>query len=289
MKNEDPSYYVPKQSAWPIIGALALLFLAFGSLNFEKKWGLITFIIGLAGLVFMLGGWFWNVTQESNAGLYNQQMDKTFRWGMLWFLISELFLFGLLLGSIFHVRFSITPWIAGQSGDASQLTHYLLWPDFAKHWPLFTPPISAITPTSTPNLGFARQIPWINLIILLASALLLTDALYHLKKVRYKLCRLSLNLAIFLAFIFLISQTYYFIYLIQTHIITKSGIYGSFLIIFLGLHLLNSVCALLFLCILCFRIYHNRLLEKNIFSFDAAVWWWDFLAVIWALGFFLIF
>lgn len=288
MENKDSSYYVPKQSAWPIIGALALLFLAFGSLNFEKKWGLIAFIIGVAGLIFMLSGWFWNVTQESDAGLYSQQMDKTFRWGMIWFLISELFLFGLIIGSIIHVRFSITPWLAGQSGDASQLTHYLLWPDFARHWPLIKPPSSAIA-ASTPNLVSMRQIPLINLILLLSSALLLTGSLYHLKKMHYKLCRLTLNSAIFLAFIFLISQSYYFIHLIQVHIIAKSGVYGSFLIAFLGLHLLNIIAALLFLCILCFRIVKNKHFEKNLFSFDAAVWWWDFLAIIWTLGFFLIF
>jgi cytochrome c oxidase subunit 3 len=288
MKDKKSLYYVPEQSAWPIIGALALMFLAFGSLNIEKLWGLIAFIVGVAGLVFMLTGWLWNVTQESNAGLYNRQMDKTFRWGMCWFLISELFLFGLLIGSIIHVRFSITPWLAGQSGDASQLTHYLLWPDFAKHWPLMQTP-SATVATSMPSLTSMRQLPLINLIILLSSALLLTDSLYHLKKWRYKLCRITFNSAIFLACIFLISQSYYFFQLINANIITKSGVYGSFLIAFLGLHLLNIVAAILLLCILCFRIYNNKLLEKDTFSFDAAVWWWDFLAAIWAIGFFWIF
>lgn len=287
MKNKHSAYYVPEQSAWPIVGALALLFLAFGSLNLDKHWGLFAFIIGIAGLIFMLCGWFWQVTEESNAGLYNQQMHNTFRWGMLWFLISELFLFGLLIGSIIQVRFSITPWLAGQNGDASQLTHYLLWPNFAKHWPLITPPSSSAANTST--IGSMRQIPLINLIILLSSALLLTDSLYHLKKLRYKLCRTTLNIAIFLAYIFFISQTYYFVHLIRAHIILQSGVYGSFLIGYLGLHLLNIVAALIFLSILYFRIYKNNLLEKNIFSFEAAVWWWDFLAVIWLLGFFWIY
>ncbi|TLY47124.1 MAG: hypothetical protein E6K54_07110 [Gammaproteobacteria bacterium] len=288
MKSKDSSYYVPEQSAWPIIGALALLFLAFGSLNLKKHWGFIAFLVGIAGLVFMLSGWFWNVTQESDAGLYSQQMDKTFRWGMLWFLISELFLFGLLIGSIIHVRFSITPWLAGQSGDASQLTHYLLWPDFAKHWPSIKPP-GVTTVASTPSLASMRQIPLINLIILLSSALLLTDSWFHFKKKRYKLCRFTLTCAIFLAFVFLMSQTYYFIHLVHAHIITKSGVYGSFLIAFLGLHLLNIIPALLFLCTLCLRLYKKKLVERNAFCFDAAVWWWDFLAVIWALGFFCIF
>ncbi|MEN9471629.1 MAG: hypothetical protein RL214_985 [Pseudomonadota bacterium] len=288
MEDKPSRYYVPKQSAWPIIGALALLILAFGSLNLNAKWGPIAALIGLGGLIFMLGGWLVSVTKESNAGLYNLQMDKTFRWGMFWFLFSELFLFGLLIGSIIFVRFSITPWIAGQSGDASQLTHYLLWPDFVKHWPLFTPP-SAAPASSSFSMESIRRIPLINLIILLCSALLLTDSRYHLKHKRYKLCRLTLNTAILLGGTFLAIQSYYFFHLMKANIIVKSGIYGSFLIAFLGLHLLNIIAALLFLFILCFRIYQNKLFAKNPFSFDAAVWWWDFLVVIWAFGFFWIF
>ena len=88
MEDKPSRYYVPKQSAWPIIGALALLILAFGSLNLNAKWGPIAALIGLGGLIFMLGGWLVSVTKESNAGLYNLQMDKTFRWGMFWFLFS---------------------------------------------------------------------------------------------------------------------------------------------------------------------------------------------------------
>lgn len=288
MEDRPSRYYVPKQSAWPIIGALALLILAFGSLNLNEKWGPIATLIGLGGLIFMISGWLWSVTKESNAGLYNRQMDKTFRWGMAWFLFSELFLFGLLIGAIIYTRFSITPWIAGQSGDASQLTHYLLWPDFVKHWPLFIPP-SAAPASSSFSLESIRRIPLINLIILLCSAVLLSDSLYHLKNKRYKLCHITLNVAILSGCVFLGIQSYYFFHVMKANIITKSGIYGSFLIAFLGLHLLNVIAALLFLFILCFRIYHNKSLKKNQFPFDAAVWWWDFLTVIWAFGFFWIF
>ncbi|WP_171910057.1 cytochrome c oxidase subunit 3, partial [Rickettsiella grylli] len=190
MKKKDALYYVPEHSKWPIIGALALLFLAFGLLNIEKKWGFIAFIIGVVVLVFMLTGWFWNVAQERQAGLYSPQMDKTFRWGMVWFLIAELFLFGLLLGSIVHIRFSITPWLAGQGGDASQLTHYLLWPDFAKRWPLFIPP-DAPTNQVNPVNSLLNYLPLINLIILLASAFCLSYTRYHFKKINDTHCRFS--------------------------------------------------------------------------------------------------
>jgi len=287
VKKKDAFYYVPEHSQWPIIGALALLFLAFGSLNIGKKWGLIALIIGVAGLAFMLTGWFWNVAQERQAGFYSPQMDKTFRWGMVWFLIAELFLFGLLLGSIVHVRFSITPWLAGQGGDASQLTHYLLWPDFAKQWPLLTPPRVA-THQVKPVHSLLNDLPLINLIVLLASAFCLSAAHYHFKKINGPYCRLSFNLAICFAFIFVISQFYYFIHSLNTHVITQRGVWGSFLIAFLGFHLLNCVAALFFLLFLYTR-YCKNAFEKNIFSFDASVWWWDFLTIIWVFGFFLIF
>ncbi len=289
MANKTPQYYVPHQSGWPILGAIALLFLALGSLNLTERWGFIAFILGLSGLLFMLCGWIWSVINESDAGLYNRQMDKTFRWGMFWFLIAELFLFGLLLGSIFHVRFSITPWLAGQSGDASVLTHYLLWPDFVKHWPLITLPENAPTTSTMHTLISMRGIPFFNLILLLISALISIQALLNLKKRDYQNTFVTLNLSILLGLLFLALQTYYFVYLIRANIIIKTGVYGSFLIAFIGLQLINVVAALLFFMIISARIYNRKITIKNSFSLDAGVWWWSFLAGIWLLGFFLIF
>lgn len=289
MENRTPQYYVPHQSAWPILGAIALLFLAFGSLNLTERWGFIAFILGLSGLFFMLGGWIWSVINESDTGLYNRQMDKTFRWGMFWFLIAELFLFGLLLGSIFHVRFSITPWLAGQSGDASVLTHYLLWPDFVKHWPLTTPPEASPATSTMHALISMRGIPFFNLILLLISALISMYALLNLKKCNYQKAFVTLNCSILLGLLFLTLQTYYFVYLIKANIIIKTGVYGSFLIAFIGLQLINIVAALLFFIIISTRIYRHKITIKNSFSLDAGVWWWNFLAGIWLLGFFLIF
>ncbi len=37
----------------------------------------------------MLFGWFGNVIRESRAGLYSAQMDRSFRWGMSWFIFSR--------------------------------------------------------------------------------------------------------------------------------------------------------------------------------------------------------
>jgi cytochrome c oxidase subunit III len=288
MQNKPNHYYVPQQSGWPILGALALLMLAFGSLNLNEKWGLIAFLLGLGGLLFIIGGWLCSVSKESNAGLYNQQMDKTFRWGMFWFLISELFLFGLLLGSIFHVRFSITAWLAGHSGDASLLTHYLLWPDFSRHWPLTTPPANA--PARVAYTFISMQgILFINTLLLTLSAILLIIASAVFKKENYRRNVMALNFSILFGFTFLILQSYYFFYLIKMDIIHKTGIYGSLLIAFLGLHIINILAAILLLLSIALRIHHHKITTNNTFLLDAGVWWWCFLTGVWLLGFLLLF
>ncbi len=289
MENKPSHYYLPHQSVWPILGALALLILAFASLNLTEKWGPIALILGIGMLLLMISGWLWSVIKESDAGLYNQQMDNTFRWGMFWFLISELFLFGLLLGSIFHVRFSITPWLAGQSGDASILTHYLLWPDFSQHWPLVTPPADSPATTVTHTLISMRGIPFLNLILLILSALIAVLAQFSLKKEQYQRSFIMINAAILLGVIFLALQTYYFLYLTKTDIIVNTGIYGSLLIALLGLHIINVLAALLFLIGISIRFHQHKITSKKSFSLDAGIWWWSFLAGIWLLGFLLLF
>ena len=40
-------------------------------------------------LAYMLFGWFGAVIKESRAGLYSAQMDRSFRWGMTWFIFRR--------------------------------------------------------------------------------------------------------------------------------------------------------------------------------------------------------
>lgn len=291
MQNQHQAnrYYVPPHSAWPILGAVSLLFLTVGSLNLGERWGVIAFSLGLGGVLFMLCGWLWSVSKESDAGLYTQQMDKTFRWGMFWFLISELFLFGLLLGSIFHVRFSITPWLAGQSGASSLLTHYLLWPDFSRHWPLITPPAHSTNHAATSAFISLRDIPFTTLILLLASTFSIILALPFFKKGHYTNALIALSITSLIGFIVLILQLYYFFCLIKVDIIAKTGIYGSLFITFLGLHAINIAAVSLLLISSIIRIYRHKINFKNTFSLDACVWWWCFLTGVWLLGFLLLF
>lgn len=107
MSNQYEKYYVPEQSPWPIVGAVALFFIAVGAglsvMQLEQGGGSGTYwlIAGIAVLVYMLVGWFRNVINESQSGLYSAQMDRSFKQGMSWFIFSEVMFFGAFLGRYF--------------------------------------------------------------------------------------------------------------------------------------------------------------------------------------------
>jgi cytochrome c oxidase subunit 3 len=84
MSGNKDSYYLPEPSHWPIVGSIALLVLVSGVIMMLNKisMGGMTLLAGVAILLFMMYGWFSQVAHESEAGIYNKQVDKSFRLGM---------------------------------------------------------------------------------------------------------------------------------------------------------------------------------------------------------------
>ena len=76
-------------------------------------------MIGLAIIVFMMFGWFGQVINESEPGLYNEQVDVSFRWGMGWFIFSEVMFFAAFFGALFYARNLSVPWLGGEGAGAS--------------------------------------------------------------------------------------------------------------------------------------------------------------------------
>ena len=53
-------------------------------------------------MIFMMFGWFGQVIYENSKGVYDLQVDKSFRWGMCWFIFSEVCFFGAFFGALFY-------------------------------------------------------------------------------------------------------------------------------------------------------------------------------------------
>jgi len=114
------AYYLPKPSRWPVTGACALLLSAAGAAMWINHSSAGPYIIasGTALLVYMLFGWFGTVIRESEAGLYDKQVDLSYRWAMGWFIFSETMFFAAFFGALFYMRWHAVPDLA--SGDTGR-------------------------------------------------------------------------------------------------------------------------------------------------------------------------
>lgn len=281
MAEKHGSYYVPESSIWPIVGAGGLLLLALGSLNFSSLWGTMSTVVGAAILLIMLFGWFSNVIHESKKGFYDEQMNRTFWWGMFWFLFCEICFLGTLLGALLYTRVSILPWLAGEGAGGSLLTHYVLWPNFQVTWPLVKGP-NPFAFSTLKQLPTGWGIPLVNTIILLISAVSANFALRALRKKQRFASLVGLIITMLLGLLFLISQIDFTILLVQKYGVTiSSGIYGSLLFMLYGFHDLHALVALIMLLSVFFLSTKKYFSPTKIFGFAAAVWFWNFITIAW--------
>ncbi len=82
-------------------------------------------LAGVLVLVYMMFGWFGQVIGESEGGMYRKRVDMSFRWGMSWFIFSEVMFFAAFFGALFYVRVLSVPGLG-------EIDQKLLWPDFQR-------------------------------------------------------------------------------------------------------------------------------------------------------------
>jgi cytochrome c oxidase subunit 3 len=135
MLSQTTRYYVPAPSAYPICGSFALLLMATGAAAWFNgvAWGKYPVFLGFLVLFYMLAGWFSTVARESETGQYNEQVDSGFRWGMGWFIFSEVMFFGAFFGALFYMRIISVPDLGSLESQA------LIWPGFKPGWPVSGP------------------------------------------------------------------------------------------------------------------------------------------------------
>ncbi len=286
MANEG-SYYVPAQSKWPIIASIGLFLTLTGmgmmmnDMSAGVKDSTAHYILFAGGLLmaWMLFGWFGNVIQESRAGLYSAQMDRSFRWGMGWFIFSEVMFFGAFFGALFYVRFFAVPWLGGEG--TGTMTNELLWPGFTAHWPLEMNPDNERYPGI---LGKMDPFHWplLNTLLLVTSSVTVTLAHHALRRSdRYKV-KLWLILTLALGFAFIIIQAIEYIEAYTKLGLTlKAGIYGSTFFMLTGFHGAHVTLGAIMLAVMLVRVYKGHFEPEKHFAFEAASWYWHFVDVVW--------
>lgn len=292
MSQQTPheNYYVPAQSKWPIVATVALLVTVYGlgswfndlKADRAESNGPLIFFIGALLIAYMMFGWFGSVVREGRAGLYSGQMDRSFRWGMTWFIFSEVMFFLAFFGALFYIRYWVGPWLAGE-GDKG--VSGMLWPNFEYTWPLLNNPDPKVYPAPEGTIS-AWGLPLINTILLVTSSFTLTFAHHALRKGNRKHLKLGLGLTVLLGVAFLILQIEEYVHAYtELGLTLGSGIYGATFFMLTGFHGAHVTIGAIILTVMLVRSFRGHFTPEQHFGFEAAAWYWHFVDVVW-LGLF---
>ena len=280
----DPNrYYVPASSKWPFLGSIALFIamIGFGSMLDDFSFGKPMFIGGLILVASVLFFWFRDVIRESESGKYNKRVDVSFRLGMMWFIMSEVFFFAAFFAALFYTRQFALPWMGGEG--AKGMTNEILWQGFSGGWPSSGPGDVGGQFTTIPAWG----LPLLNTLILLTSGITITIAHHALRADNRKQLKIFLGLTVLLGCIFLFFQAEEYIPAYsELNLTLGSGIYGSTFFMLTGFHGLHVLLGTIMLFVIWCRVMKGHFTPKNHFGFEAVAWYWHFVDVVW-LGLFL--
>ena len=280
-KLSNTSYYLPNPSAWPLIGSIALFCIMFGGINWlhHETFGPYLFATGFSILIFMMFGWFSTVIRESRSGLYDAQVDRSYRWGMAWFIFSEVMFFSAFFGALFYVRMWAVPWLAGE--DGYNVNVYLIWQNFKAQWPLFQNPNNDVF-VAAKSVMNTWGLPALNTLILLTSGVTITIAHWGLVKNKRKQLIIGLFFTILLGVTFLFCQAHeYMEAYFEKGLTLSSGIYGTTFFCLTGFHGLHVTIGTLMLIVIFFRCCFGHFDKDHQFAFEAVSWYWHFVDVVW--------
>ena len=271
-------YFVPQPMPWPIIGSTALFMMAIGAVFLFNGAtpGWIGIAAGLMTLIYMMFRWFGEVIRESEGGKYHGWEDLSFRWGMSWFIFSEVMFFGAFFGALFYIRVISVPDLATLESNA------LVWPEFTSHWPSAGPNFAErFSPMA------AWGVPAINTLLLLSSGVTVTIAHWALKENNRGLLNLFLFFTIALGALFLALQVYEYGHAYsELNLKLTTGVYGSTFFMLTGFHGFHVTCGAIMLSVILARCLSGHFKPDHHFGFEAVAWYWHFVDVVW-LGLFI--
>ena len=277
-KPDPTKYFVPAPSYYPFAltaGLFALVVGVWGYLE-DRPIGILPVLVGVAIALAIIFRWFWTVSHESEGGFYGPQVDRTFRWGMSWFIFSEVMFFGAFFGALFYSRLLSVPWLGGAGTEF--MTNFVLWPHFEADWPTNGPAGIGGDFETIPEWG----IPLLNTILLVSSSFTVTWAHHALKENKRQACIGWMIVTVILGATFLYYQASEYIHAYtDLNLTLGSGIYGSTFFMLTGFHGFHVCVGALMLLFITLRLHRGHFTPTRHFGFEGAAWYWHFVDVVW--------
>ena len=271
-------YFVPQPSLYPVILSGGMFLLAFGFIQLINNFGAGKWFMfgGTAVILYVLFRWFGKVIGESQGGAYRDWEDRSFRYGMIWFIATEVMFFAAFFGALFYVRVISVPTLGGMEGAHG----FSLWPEFTGAWPTSGPKGTAFTPMG------AWGIPALNTALLLSSGATVTWAHWGLLRNKRRQLALGLAATVLLGSTFLGFQAYEY-----NHAYTELGLtmgagaYGATFFMLTGFHGFHVTLGTIMLAVILLRSLNGHFSAERHFAFEAVAWYWHFVDVVWLILF----
>jgi cytochrome c oxidase subunit 3 len=274
-----PYYYIPAPSHYPVLMAAGLFLVILGATQWINGagWGAYVLLVGMVCWLTVMWRWFSTSINESEAGLYSDRIDVSYRWSMSWFIFSEVMFFAAFFGALYWARVHSVPMLGN-------LDHQVLWPDFKAIWPssgvgMTASPAGTVEPFST--IG-PWPLPTINTALLLTSGVTLTIAHHALIANQRAKTILWMWITVVLGAVFLGVQAFEYIHAYRDlNLKLTSGIFGSTFFMLTGFHGFHVLVGMLMLLFITIRLMKGHFTPERHFGFEGAAWYWHFVDVVW--------
>jgi cytochrome c oxidase subunit 3 len=253
------SWHIIDPSPWPLITAFGafVITLSFGLYMHNYYNGGYLCICGFIILFYSTYMWWRDVVRE--ATLEEQHtyiVQRSLRFGMILFIVSEIMFFFAFFWAFFHSSLSPTFNIGG------------IWP-----------------PESI-DLFATSGIPLTNTIFLLSSGITVTWSHHAIINCSKQQAILGLFFTLFLAILFTLMQVFEYF---EAPFSISDSVYGSCFFMTTGFHGFHVIIGTCFLSVSLIRLLLSHLTKSHHFSFEAGAWYWHFVDVVWLFLFIMVY
>jgi cytochrome c oxidase subunit 3 len=262
-------YHLVDPSPWPLVGAVGAFLLAFGLVTYMK--GFVTdeaspfyfmladgspWIMGVGALivVYTMIGWWGDVIKESKRGDHTPVVQIGLRYGMIFFIASEVMFFVAWFWAWFE------QWIYSAVRLPEIATAWTKWPPVGVE--VFDP----------------FHLPLLNTLILLTSGTTVTWAHHALQHNKRGEAKLGLLLTVLLGASFTAVQAYEYAH---AEFSFGGDTYGAAFFMATGFHGAHVLIGTIFLTVCLLRLMAGQFTPTKHFGFEAAAWYWHFVDVVW--------